>query len=57
MTVPELCLQPPSNADNLFDDPLPIVFLKGMTLLHTLVTANLDIVDLVYFSYRNDLTM
>ena len=44
----------PYQASNLFTKHIPILFLKGMAFLHTVVTPDLDIVDLVCFAYPCD---
>ena len=48
---------PPPPADNLFPKHLLVLFLEGMAYLHTAITPNLDITDLVCFTYPSDVTM
>ena len=49
--------EPPPPADDLFHEHLPILFLEGMAYLHTAITPDLDITDLVCFAYPSDVTM
>ena len=60
MLFPEFTSAPlpiEDDLDSAFAEELPILFLVGMTLLHTAVTPDLDIADLVCFAYPCDVTM
>ena len=57
MLYPEVTDESPPPAGDLFPEHLPVLFLEGMTYLHTAITPNLDIIDLVCFAYPSDITM
>ena len=60
MLFPEFTSAPlpiEDDLDSAFAEELPILFLVGMTLLHTGITPDLKIRDLVCFSYPCDVTM
>ena len=57
MLYQEATEEPAPPAGDLFPQHLPILFLEGMAYLHTALTPDLDISDLIYFTYPSDVTM